>query len=437
MFSPLQIRSNVIGTAYSLLILDRGLNPIFMSKLQYSNNYYGRWNLRPRDVANMTSYVAEHTEAPLSWQVVNINSPLAQWLNSPILFISGNRDPKFTKAQIAKLRQYVDAGGLIYSSPVGGSMAFRTAMIKYAREVVHNRYEFKQLSPKSKLLTMQPYYHMHMPTMAMSNGVRYLWVISPMDVSAVWQRRYFSRQSDWQLPINLYLYCTGKGSLGTRLSSLAVPPPPAGPSRHINVGLVKYAGNWDPEPGAWSRMTKLAATDFSTGISTTVTTPDTLPQSKVNLAVMTGTQKLALTASQIAQLRKYLNSGGMLFADTAGGHRAFASSFVDIVNKLYPHTPLAPLPADSNIYKGNMPGGINAQTATYRSYYTAMMGLHKRPQLLGIKKGGRWVVIFSPLDISSGLLGTNTWGISGYASQTAISLTRNVICYAMLRGHGR
>ncbi|MGC8561310.1 MAG: hypothetical protein ACP5O1_11600, partial [Phycisphaerae bacterium] len=42
--------SNVIGTAYALLILDRGLNPIFMSKLEYGKNYFGRWNIYPRDV---------------------------------------------------------------------------------------------------------------------------------------------------------------------------------------------------------------------------------------------------------------------------------------------------------------------------------------------------------------------------------------------------
>ena len=422
--------SRVIGTAYSLLLLDRGLNPIFMSKLQYGKNYYGRWNLRPRDVANMTSFVADHTEAPLSWQVVNINSPVAQWLNSPILFISGNRNPKFTKLQLHRLREYIDAGGLIYCSPVENSSRFRRAMIKDAREVVRNRYEFKLLSPKSELMTMQPYYHMHMRTLAMSNGVRYLWVISPEDISAVWQRRQFSRQSYWQFPINLYLYCTGKGSLGTRLSSLVVGPPHGKPVRSVNVGLLKFTGNWNPEPGAWNRMAKLAAADFQTSVKVSVVTPPQLTGSGVKVLDLTGTGKAEFSSGDIADIRKFLNSGGMLFTNAAGGNLMFSDSVQNLIQKLYPHTPLVRLPTKCSIYEGNMPGGINASRAFYRGYYISAMGFRKSPQLLGIKKNGRWVVIFSQQDITSGLLGTNTWGILGYAPKTAIALTRNVLCYA-------
>lgn len=422
--------SRIVGTAYSLLILDRGLNPIFMSKLQYGRNYYGRWNLRPRDVANMTSFVADHTEAPLSWQVVNIHSPVAQWLNSPILFISGNRDPKFTQAQIRRLRTYIDDGGLVYCSPVENSNRFRRAMIKYAREVVRNRYEFKLLSPKSDLMTMQPYLHLHLRTLAMSNGVRYLWVISPQDIGAVWQRREFSRQPDWQFPINLYLYCTGRGSLGTRLTSLVVPPAKAAAVRSVNVGLLKFRGNWNPEPGAWRRMAQLAASDFQTTVKVSVVTPPQLSTAGIKVLDLTGTGRPAFSAGDIADIRHFLDSGGLLFANAAGGNLSFSDSVQNLIQKLYPHTPLVSLPRTCGIYRGNMPGGIPAEHAVYRSYYVAKMGFRKRPELLGVKKNGRWVVIFSQQDMTSGLLGTNTWGILGYAPQTAVNLTRNVLSYA-------
>jgi len=429
-FSDPGIGNNIDGTAYSLLILDRGLNPIFMSKLQYSKSFYGRWNIRPRDVANMTSYLADHTEAPLSWQVVNIHSPVAQWLNSPILFISGDRDPKFTKTEIHRLREYIDAGGLIYCSPVENSGRFTRAMIKYAREVVHNRYEFKLLSPKSTLMTMQPYYHMHLRTIAMSNGVRYLWVISPSDVSAVWQSRRFSRRIFWQFPINLYLYCTGKGSLGTRLSSLVVPAPRQSAVRTVKVGLLKFHGNWNPEPGAWNRMAQLAATDFQTNVKITTVTPEQVGTGGCKVLVLTGTGKVTFSGSEMADIRQFLNSGGMLYANAAGGNLAFADSVQGLIRKLYPHSPLVNLPENSKIYTGNIPGGINAAHAFYRPYYIQQMGFKKTPQLLGVKKNGRWVVVFSPQDITSGLLGTNTWGIAGYAPVSAINLTRNVLCYA-------
>ncbi|MGC8624897.1 MAG: DUF4159 domain-containing protein, partial [Phycisphaerae bacterium] len=146
---------SVIGTAYSLLILDRGLNPVFMNKLQYTPNFYGQWNARQRDVANMVSWVSTTTETPLNWQVVDFSSPVSNWLNSPILIITGHKDPHFSPLDIAKLRAYVDAGGMVFCSCDGSSFSFRRAMMKYGREVVNNQYEFHRLTAQSMLLTLQ------------------------------------------------------------------------------------------------------------------------------------------------------------------------------------------------------------------------------------------------------------------------------------------
>ena len=40
---------------------------------------------------------------------------------------------------------------------------------------------------------------------------------------------------------------------------------------------------------------------------------------------------------------------------------------------------------------------------------------------------GKGRIIYSPIDLTSGLLGTNTLGILGYKSPTACSLVKNVI----------
>ncbi|MGC8561090.1 MAG: DUF4159 domain-containing protein, partial [Phycisphaerae bacterium] len=134
--------------------------------------------------------------------------------------------------------------------------------------------------------------------------------------------------------------------------------------------------------------------------------------------------------ADITAIRKFLNGGGMLYANAAGGNLLFSDSVQHLIRKLYPNTPLVSLPSQCSIYQGQFPGGIHAEHATYRIYYTRKMGFKSTPQLLGVKKNGRWVVIFSQDDITSGLLGTNTWGILGYAPKTAINLTRNVLCYA-------
>ncbi len=419
------------GTAYALLILDRGLNPVFMNKLQYNKSFYGQWNARQRDVANVTSWVSSNNETPLNWQVVNFNSPVSNWLTSPILIITGSKDPKFSSEQIAELRAYINAGGMVFCSCDGSSLEFQRAMLKYGREVMDNKYEFHRLTTKSMLLTMQPWYHMYFNMLAISNGVRDVWVISPEDMGAVWERRAFSQKRYWELPMNLYMYATGKGYLADRLHSL-VPPAAAGsPARTITVGRLKYNGNWNPEPGAWPRFTLLARANAQTQITVSTVTVSKLNAQKMPLLDMTGTGKFLFTASQIAALRKYLNQGGMLFADAAGGHQQFTDSFSALAMKLYPKAVMGKLPANCSIYSGTMPGGMDSKRAEYRRFYTDVNGLKHVPKFLGIKHAGRWVLVFSPEDVTSGLLGIKTWGISGYTPKSAVGLATNVVEYAV------
>ncbi|HTV48976.1 MAG TPA: DUF4159 domain-containing protein [Phycisphaerae bacterium] len=421
-----------IGTAYALLILDRGLNPVFMNKLQYTPDYYGQWNARPQDAANITDWVATNTGSALNWQAVNFNEPVSDWMDSPILLITGHADPHFSPAQVDMLRNYVNAGGLVLCLCDGGFVGFQNAMAEYGSQVVNNRYPVHVISPSSSLFTIQPWYQLQSPrVLGISNGVRYLWLIVPEDMGSVWQRREFDEKNFWILPENLYLYATGNGYLQDRLVTLAVAAPTTPPTKSLTMGRLQYDGNWDPEPGAWPRMAALAAADFSTELGLESITPQQANASKIPLIHMTGTGSFSFSDEQIASLRSYLDSGGMLFADAAGGSPSFNESFLLLAQKLAPGAALDSLPDNCPLYTGDFPGGVNASTVTYRKFYVVHNGPQKTPALLGIQIKGRWAIVFSPYDITSGLLGTRTWGISGYGPESAQDLARNIILYAI------
>ncbi|NNM85260.1 MAG: DUF4159 domain-containing protein [Phycisphaerales bacterium] len=422
----------IIGTAYALLVLDRGLNPVFINKLQYSKHYFGRWNVRPRDIANLTSWMVKTFEQPLNWQVVDINSPVSDWLDSPILYISGSHDPNFSAEQVAKLKAYVNAGGLILANCNGRSEFFKNAMIKYAQETVNNRYEVHKLSKASTLFHIQPWYHAASTygLLGLSNGVRYLWIIAPNDFGRSWQNRTYAFRDNWELPANLYIYATGKVSLATKLDTLVVSGGGT-PARSLTIAQVQYHGNWNPEPGAWPRMAQIASSAFATRLVNQNVAVDKLNAAATPLAHITGTEKFTFSGEQVAALRHYLNSGGMLLGDAAGGSINFTNSFSHLVSMLYPGKQLDNLPAHCTIYTGKMAGGMPATHVTYRKFYIEREGIHTTPEMLGLKIKGRWVVLFSQDDITSGLLGTNTWGISGYAPASAQALARNIICYAI------
>ncbi len=365
-----------VSTAYALLTLDRGLNPILMSKLQYNHSYSGAWNARQRDAANFTSWVSRTFETPLNWQVVGFNTPVSDWLNSPLLLITGAADPHFSPGDIAKLRQYLHAGGIILASCDGRSASFEKAMIHAAAQTVHQRYQVKPLAAASMLYHIQPWlrFRRNPHWLAMRNGVRYLWIISPLDLGGVWQARQFNRKRDWEIPANLYFYANGKGALSNRLHSLAVAPSTAAIHQRISVGLIKYPGNWNPEPGAWPRMAALAARAHGLGVQLSPVLPTALHVATCDLAVLTGTRHFTWSASQIAALGRYLRHGGMLLGDAAGGNRHFTDSFVRLIKTLFPHRPLVPIPLTASLLTGKFPNGTNVTQVHYRKFVTAWTG---------------------------------------------------------------
>ena len=428
-----------VSTAYALLTLDRGLNPILMSKLQYNDSYGGAWNARQRDAANFTSWVSRTFETPLNWQVVSFSTPVADWLNSPLLLIAGDTNPHFTPGDIGKLRQYLHAGGIILASCDGRSALFRKAMIHDALQTVHQRYPVKPLAATSMLYHIQPWLHFkrNPGMLAMSNGVRYLWIISPLDLGGVWQARQFNRKRYWEIPANLYFYANGKGALSNRLHSLAVAPPATAIQQRISVAQIKYVGNWNPEPGAWPRMAELVARRHGLGVQLSPVLPTALHAATCDMAVLTGTGHFTWTAPQMAALGRYLRHGGMLLGDAAGGKPHFTDSFVRLIKTIFPHLPLVPIPLTASLLTGKFPNGANVTQVHYRKFVTAVDRLKTHPHLLGIKWHGRWVVVYSQYDITSGFLGTHTWGISGYGPASAQALATNVLLYDWAWHHTR
>ena len=107
-------------TAYTLLFLARGRHPVMMNKLRFEKY----WINRPRDVSNLARFASRELERELNWQVVGIDNDWADWLDSPVLFIASHQPPKLTDADYAKLRRFVEAGGLLFTHADNGSESF-------------------------------------------------------------------------------------------------------------------------------------------------------------------------------------------------------------------------------------------------------------------------------------------------------------------------
>lgn len=416
------------NTSYALLFLIRGRAPVIMNKLQYG----GPWNVRPRDAANLTHFFAHAFEKHLNWQIVSIDTAVEEWLDAPILLITGSKDPGFGPDEIIKLRQFVQAGGILFSVSDGEREAFTEAVKKAAAKVAFNQYEMRLLPKEHPLFAMDAKFKATPKVWGMSNGLRELWVHVPSDYGAAWQARLKSKFEAWDVPTNLYFYATGKGGLRSKLQSLAVAPPARDPDRKLSLARLEYAGNWDPEPGAWARMRKLMAGKYNTDLTVEDVKLAKLSEARgvYEVAHLTGTAKVALAEGEIAELRKYVDDGGTLIIEAAGGNDGFAGSALDIVKQAWPDAAAEVLPPEHELYKAFCAEAGTIREVEYRKFWTLAHGPASVPRLMGVKVKGRLAVFVSAEDFSSGLLGTNTWGIGGYAPASAEALARNLLAWS-------
>jgi len=415
-------RDAIIDTSYLLLFLARGRHPVMMNKLRFD----GFWTNRPRDVANLAAHASRELERPLNWQVVDVRHGADDWADSPILYLASSAPPKLASDDVRKLRQFVEAGGLLFTHADQGNDAFNTWAANLAKELFPGQ-ALENVSPQHPIYSLNFKLENPRPRLqAVDNGVRLLMVHAPSDLASAWQVRAFeSRKPPFQLGMNLYLYATGKEQFRNRLDTRAIPDPPLTPAPQIDIAQVEYDGNWNPEPGALPRFAKAFQNNTGKRLVFRAATPAQLSVKDHLMAVMTGAGPRVPADAELAASAKYLRDGGLLFVDACGGSAGFATAIEQWLAKLDPAVKLEPMRPDDEFLKASPAGSIDLGPERLRLYAIQQIGANgTRLKTMKIGKGR---VIFTPLDVTSGLLGTNTWGVLGYAPDYSEALLSNVV----------
>lgn len=420
--------ANNIEDAYHLLFLSRGRHPILMNKVRFD----GYWANRPRDAANLARFVGYQLERPLNWQVVPISRDWTDWMDSPILYLSSHKPVSLSEAAYDRIRSFVNNGGLLYMQADGGSPVFS----RFAHEAAHKlfpAYEMTLLPENSPLCSTVFKIKPDGNLWAVSNGSRILVLFANEDLSKSWQLRdNKNKPYPFELGTNLFIYAAGKRDLRNHLSSSYIPPVQSGPSATYRLARLSYAGNWDPEPAAWQRFGRWFQLQTSYDLEVVNTPIKELTIGTAPIAQLTGTASYELSPQESNALKKYVESGGVLLIDLCGGTGPFdkgiqsslllKSFAANASHVLSPNHPMLSAGAD---------GMTDLSRPALRPYAIEVLG---RANGLGLPEeiaAGKGHVIFTSLDITSGLLGTSTWGILGYDPNYAQSLVKNVILWTL------
>ena len=417
----------VIPSSYALLFLVRGLNPVVFEKFAYA----GSWDSLPLDDANLSRWIGQTFEQQLNWRSVDTNSSFDEWLEAPVLLISGQDDPKFTAADITRLRDYLAHGGLIFSVSVGGSKTFTAAMQRAATEVTDGRLQLTALAPNNPVYTVEYHLPASLGLMGLTNGIHMNWIHCPVDLVTTWQNMDTKNNlTAFQVAANVYFYATGKHRINADFSLAGTPNSAAtGPVRVINVALIRHSGMWNPDPDGLAQFAAMARSSYHTQLTFTVESMDDLDASKTPVAYMIGTQKFDLSWQTEHNLRNFLNNGGTLVVEAAGGSQDFTDSFNTIAAELYPLAYLQPVPMNAAIFNGTTPDSVLLKQIVFREYHNITHGFSADAGLLGLDRDNRYMIIVNPYDISSALVNARVWGIDGYAPGSAQKMLMDEILY--------
>ncbi len=410
-------------TAFALLFLARGRNPVLYNKLRFN----GDWNNRPRDLAQLTRWITYKFERPVSWQVINLQTPPEQWHDAPIVYLSGSKKFTLTDAEVAKLRTFVLQGGTIFSCTECRGRGFH-ASIRELYKRMFPQYELTPCDPK------HPIYNVHFTLRGrprfevLSNGVRPLAIHSDDDLPLAWQfRKVATSRSSFEGPGNAFMYVTDKGRLRGRGVSHWPDKPTTYFTRTVRLARLKYAGSVDREPLAHERFARLMRRDCQTKVDLVgpVAIKD-LPASGAKIASLSGTTEFKLTAAEIKTLTTWVAAGGTLVIDAMGGSKAFYDSALAMLRGVY-ETAGRVEPITAPIYQ--LPG-FAIKRVGYRHGAAVRAQGSSEPSLRVLAVNGRPAIFTSREDITAGLLGVPASTIDGYDPASAFALMRNVTLHA-------
>ena len=317
---------------------------------------------------------------------------------------------------------------MIFTHADGGAESFNNFVLELSRKILP-AFEWSDLPLDHEIYSLNYKIEPRPKLRCITNGSRILMLHSPQDISQYWQLRSEKSQHNiFELGVNLFLYAAGKADLRNRLSGNVLPPAKEEASYTIRLARLKYGGLWDPEPGAYPRFAKWFK--YQTGYELDLRTINVAEMDVAHFPIVhiTGTAPWTPSDAEAAILRRYVNDGGVILIDACGGAWPFGQSVSNaLLAKIFSGASMSVVGPEHPLLAGNGEGMENLARVQLRTFTEQKLG--KAAGRFEIYRLGKGKIIYSPLDLTSGLLGTNTWSILGYKPAYAQSFVKNVLLW--------
>jgi len=424
--------------------------PVLVTKIRSADAE--DWTRTPDDVKGLLEWVSAEMNVHFSSDIKPFTGIAVDPAKNPILYRSGYKQFTLTPAEVRILRQYVLNGGtLIFNSLVGNPTAYQAAL-QAARDILPER-------PPYRLRLDHPVFHSfyeiskvaYRPRM-LKDGVatdnfpeldgvdidnRTAIFISRWDFSLGWEA---NPHDSWgyadtdarKIGGNLIAYVTAMREAGHSVGkSVELVNSDQKTAGKFRVGQVMHAGPWQARSAAFPMLLNQFHTTTGTPVSfelrDVALTDATIFE--MPFLYLTGTTDFVLTATERANLRRFLMNGGVLFAEAAEGRKSFDQSFRQEMAQVLPGRELRLIPQNHALFAEPQ----DAHLMKARRALVVQRGnqLELVPELYGIELNGTLNVIYSPYDLSAGWERAIAPYALGYEPRDATALGVNVLFYAL------
>ena len=454
----------VVATSFSLLFLSKGRTPVLVSKL--AHNVGDGWNNKRSDMRNLTDYCSREIfkGMPLAWQIFDVRQTAAEdadsiraladeLLASPIVFFNHHtRVPGGREKEL--LKEYLANGGFLVAEACCGRPEFDGEFRALVKDLFPDN-ELFRIPPGHPLWTATGKFVVpdnEFPVYGISQGCKIVLLYLPRPITGYWEAKDDKTKRGeiaFKLGASIVAYATGLEPPRPRLSEVEVAR--GGDKIPVRRGFLKavqirHEGDWQPAPKA-VRHLMLEARKQGLDV---VPEPAPLPPDAEQILdfrffYMHGRQPFSFPPARLERLRFSLENGGLLLADACCGAKAFDTSFRAFIDDLFrnsevpPGTPkpkLEPVPLDDELYSAELNGTRITEVRRRRELPGGKPspGFEPGPpKLEGVKWQGRWVVLYSPLDLGCALERTKSPDCLGHDFDSAAMLGKAAINYALRR----
>jgi hypothetical protein len=410
------------------------------------------WTRTPNDLKGLLEWVSGEMNVHFTSNIKAFDEINPDPTKNPMLYRSGYKAFTLSPSEIAKVREYVLNGGtVVFNSLVGNPEAYQSAMaaakailpernlyrLRMDHPVFHSFYNIDKVGFRDRMvkdgMVVDPYPFLE----GMDVDNRTAIIISRWDFSLGWEANAhdswgYADNDSRKLGANIVAYATAMRDAGRSVGkSVDLADADKKTAGKFRVGQVIHAGPWKTRTAAFPML--LSELNKSTGAQVSFDLRDVALTDaaifEMPFLFLTGTTDFSLSEQERANLRKFLNNGGVLFVEAGEGRSSFDQAFRQEIAQVLPGKQLVPLPPNHEIF--HQPKIVEVVKA--RPALAAKNGNQTdiAPVLQGIDLNGSLAVIYSPYDCSAGWERAIAPYAIGYEPKDATALGLNVLYYAV------